>query len=63
MSQNPQPPSGNGPLINQRSAVIFLMGALVGIGAGVLAVLAGNTWPAAVTTAGAGVLFFHQIID
>jgi hypothetical protein len=63
----PQPPGGGGPLLDQRAAVIFLLGALVGLGAGALTLLGGGNWPMAVTAAGtaapAAVLFFHQIIE
>lgn len=57
----------NGPLLSQRAAMVFLLAALVGIGAAVLAALAGNVWPLAVSV-GSGasamaVLFFNQIID
>ncbi|MEU5637752.1 hypothetical protein ACIA8I_34635 [Streptomyces rishiriensis] len=57
----------DGPLLTQRAAVVFLLAALVGIGATALSVLAGNTWPVAVSVGGGvvapAVLFFHQIID
>ncbi|MEU1849478.1 hypothetical protein ABZ499_09405 [Streptomyces sp. NPDC019990] len=57
----------NDPLLSQRAAMVFLLAALVGIGAAVLAALAGNVWPLAVSVgSGAGamaVLFFNQIID
>ncbi|MCM2416636.1 hypothetical protein [Streptomyces sp. RKAG293] len=54
------------PLLSQRSALILLLGVLVGIGAGILAAL-GHADPAgAVLTGagafGAGVLFFHATI-
>lgn len=60
-------PDRDGPLLSQRTAIVFLLAALVGTGATVLAVLAGNVWPVAVSV-GAGVvapavLFFNQIID
>jgi hypothetical protein len=47
--------------------MVFLLAALVGIGAAVLSALAGNAWPLAVSV-GSGasamaVLFFNQIID
>jgi hypothetical protein len=65
--ENPHPNDGNRPLLNQRSAVIFLLGALAGIGAGCLTLLAANPWPAAVTagaaTMAAAVLFFDRIIE
>ncbi|MCT9140044.1 hypothetical protein [Streptomyces violarus] len=58
---------GNGPLLSQRAAMVFLLAALVGIGAAALTSLAGNVWPLAVSAGcGAGamaVLFFNQIID
>ncbi|WP_037835550.1 MULTISPECIES: hypothetical protein [unclassified Streptomyces] len=57
----------NDPLLSQRAAMVFLLAALVGIGAAVLAALAGNVWPLAVSVgSGAGamaVMFFNQIID
>jgi hypothetical protein len=57
----------NGPLLSQRAAVVFLLAALVGVGAAVLSALAGNAWPLAVSV-GSGasamaVVFFNQIID
>ncbi|GAA2461782.1 hypothetical protein ACIBAI_17185 [Streptomyces sp. NPDC051041] len=58
---------GNTPLLSQRAAVVFLLAALVGVGAAVLAVLAGNVWPLAVSVGGGAgamaVVFFNQIID
>ncbi|MGW7360337.1 hypothetical protein ACWGI0_27800 [Streptomyces sp. NPDC054802] len=64
---NRQRPNGSAPLLSQRSAVVFLLAALVGIGAGALALLAGNIWPLAVSVgsgaAAMAVLFFNQIID
>ncbi|MDX3849149.1 hypothetical protein [Streptomyces sp. AK02-01A] len=54
------------PLLSQRSALVFLLGACVGIGATVLAAW-GDAGPAtAMLTGGgsfgAGVYFFHSII-
>ena len=50
-----------------RAAIVFLLAALVGIGATVLAAPAGNVWPVAVSVGGGvvapAVLFFNQIID
>ncbi|MFF7043650.1 hypothetical protein [Streptomyces massasporeus] len=58
---------GDGPLLSQRTAIVFLLAALVGVGATVLAALAGNMWPVAVSVGGGvvapAVLFFNQIID
>ncbi|MFJ8076998.1 hypothetical protein ACIQ7Q_24415 [Streptomyces sp. NPDC096176] len=66
-STNPRQPDENRPLLNQRSAMIFLLAALAGLGAGLLAHLAANPWPVAVTagaaTTAAGVLFFNRIIE
>ncbi|MDQ0712101.1 MULTISPECIES: hypothetical protein [Streptomyces] len=60
-------PGRDGPLISQRAAIVFLLAALAGIGATVLAALAGNVWPVAVSVGGGvvapAVLFFNQIID
>ncbi|MEV7690491.1 hypothetical protein ACFW1F_08595 [Streptomyces bungoensis] len=60
-------PGGDGPLLTQRAALVFLLAALAGIGATVLAFLAGKAWPVAVSvgggTAASAVLFFQQIID
>ncbi|MFG2131337.1 hypothetical protein ACGFNV_26460 [Streptomyces sp. NPDC048751] len=57
----------DGSLLTQRAAVVFLLAALVGIGATVLSALAGNAWPVAVSVGGGvvapAVLFFNQIID
>ncbi|MFE4832123.1 hypothetical protein [Streptomyces sp. NPDC056672] len=54
-------------MLNQRAAIIFLLGALAGIGTGCLTLLATNPWPVAVTagaaTAAAAVLFFDRIIE
>lgn len=65
--ENPHHSDGNRPLLNQRSAVIFLFGALVGIGAGCLTLLATNPWPVAVTAGAAAMaaatLFFDRIIE
>ncbi|MEU8685436.1 hypothetical protein [Streptomyces sp. NPDC048611] len=54
-------------LLSQRAAVIFLLGALTAIGAGVLTLLNGGT-PASATLVGgasfgAAVTFFHTVID
>jgi hypothetical protein len=61
---NPPEPDENRPLLNQRSAMIFL---LVGLGAGLLTILAANPWPVAVTAGAAAtaaaVLFFDRIIE
>jgi hypothetical protein len=66
MTQNTQQP-GNQPLLGLRSAIVLLLGALTGVGAGVLTYLTQRSLPAAALTAGAGfgagVLFFHTIID
>jgi len=47
--------------------MVFLLAVLVGVGATVLAVLAGKGWPVAVSVGGGvvapAVLFFDQIID
>ncbi|MEU2063354.1 hypothetical protein [Streptomyces sp. NPDC013455] len=62
-----QGPERNEPLLTQRAAIVFLLAALAGIGATVLASLAGNVWPVAVSvgcgTAASAVLFFREIID
>jgi hypothetical protein len=64
--QNIQQP-GTRPLLGLRSAIVLLLGVLTGIGAGVLTYLAQHSLPAAALAAGAGfgagVLFFHNIID
>ncbi|AYN42157.1 hypothetical protein D9753_28370 [Streptomyces dangxiongensis] len=60
-------PERAGPLLTQRAAMVFLLAALAGIGATVLAALAGDVWPVAVSvgsgTAATAVLFFREIID
>ncbi|MFF9769314.1 hypothetical protein ACIGXF_18275 [Streptomyces sp. NPDC053086] len=60
-------PERDGPLLTQRAAIVFLLAALAGIGATVLAALAGSGWPVAVSagggTAATAVLFFKEIID
>lgn len=68
MPQSGRPrPDRDGPLLTQRAAIVFLLAALVGVGGGVLAALAGNAWPVAVSAgggaAGTAVLFFREIID
>ncbi|MEV7216693.1 hypothetical protein AB0O31_26820 [Kitasatospora cineracea] len=59
--------NNQGPLLGQRAAVIFLLGALVGLGAGVCTVLAGGSPAGGVLAGGAAfgasVMFFHAIID
>ncbi|MEU1178321.1 hypothetical protein ABZ464_11800 [Streptomyces sp. NPDC005820] len=64
---NRRRPGQEGTLLSQRAAIVFLLAALVGIGATVLAALAGNAWPVAVSVGGGvvapAVLFFNQIID
>ncbi|WP_030347449.1 MULTISPECIES: hypothetical protein, partial [unclassified Streptomyces] len=59
-------PDRDGPLLTQRAALVFLLAALAGAGATVLAALAGNPWPVALSvgggTAGSAVLFFKEII-
>ncbi|MFG2355471.1 hypothetical protein [Streptomyces sp. NPDC048521] len=59
-------PERNGPLLTQRAALVFLLAALAGVGATVLAALAGNPWPVAVSVgcgaAATAVLFFKEII-
>ncbi|MER5601666.1 hypothetical protein [Streptomyces sp. NPDC002265] len=56
----------NGPLLSMRAALILLMGLLVGIGAGVLAVLAGAVLAQAFLTgaaaAGVAVPFFNHVV-
>ncbi|MEV6804828.1 hypothetical protein ACH4NF_13300 [Streptomyces sp. NPDC017248] len=64
---DPGRPGGDGPLLTQRAAIVFLLAALAGTGAAVLAALAGNAWPVAVSAGAASgasaVLFFKEIID
>jgi hypothetical protein len=66
VTQNTQQP-GTQPLLGLRSAIVLLLGILTGIGAGVLTYLTQHSLPAAALAAGAGfgagVLFFHTIID
>ncbi|MFD5818381.1 hypothetical protein [Streptomyces sp. NPDC127038] len=66
-SNNSRQTSENRPLLNQRSAMIFLLAILTGIGAGFLATIATNPWPVAVTAGvgatAAGVLFFDRIVE
>jgi hypothetical protein len=63
-------PARNGgpvPLLSVRSTVILVLAALVGVGAGVLAALAGQPVPAATLVgggaAGAAIALFHSLID
>ncbi|MCX4902461.1 MULTISPECIES: hypothetical protein [unclassified Streptomyces] len=62
MMSNPNPQ----PLLGLRATLVLLLGALVGLGAGVLTVLSGGAAASAVLAGGAafgaGVLFFHAII-
>ncbi|MEW2611109.1 hypothetical protein AB0937_13025 [Streptomyces sp. NPDC047880] len=66
MTQNTQQP-GTRQVLGLRNAIILLLGVLTDIGAGVLTYLAQHSLPAAALAAGAGfgagVLFFHTIID
>jgi hypothetical protein len=54
-------------LLSQRAAVILLLGALTAIGAGVLTCFNGGTLASAALVGGAafgaGVTFFHTVID
>lgn len=54
------------PLLDQRAALILLLGVLSALGAGVLTALSGGNVASAVLAGGAafpvGVLFFHTII-
>lgn len=56
----------DGPLLTQRAALVFLLAALAGVGATVLAVLADTPWPAALSlgcgASATAVLFFKEII-
>ncbi|MGW3820435.1 hypothetical protein [Streptomyces sp. NPDC005046] len=68
MTTNNDPSNPNkAALLNQRSAVILLLGVLAGIGAAVLAALTHTAWPLTITAGGGttamGILFFNQIID
>jgi hypothetical protein len=58
-------PDRDGPLLSQRAALVFLLAALAGLGAAVLAALAGNPWPVAVGVgggaAGSSVVLFKDI--
>ncbi|WP_406733583.1 hypothetical protein [Streptomyces sp. NBC_01794] len=59
--------SSNQKLVSLRTALILLLGALTGVGAGVLTVAAGGVWAAGFLSGGAAfagaVIFFHTIID
>lgn len=51
-------------LLNQRSATIFLLVALTGIGASLFAILTAGSWPVAVTAgATAAGLFVDRIME
>ncbi|MER6610092.1 hypothetical protein ABT282_30335 [Streptomyces sp. NPDC000927] len=58
--------NGNQPLLAPRSAMVLLLGVLIGVAAGVLTYLSEHSLPAAALAAGAGfgagVLFFQAII-
>ncbi|NYI06890.1 hypothetical protein [Allostreptomyces psammosilenae] len=60
------PSDAEEPLLTLRAAVVFLLGALTGVAAGVLSGLGGAGIPAAVlaggAAAGAAVVFFRSII-
>ncbi|GAA2426727.1 hypothetical protein [Streptomyces coeruleofuscus] len=64
----PQPPIGGGPtaLLGLRSAIILMLGVLVGTGAGILTYIAQHNAATAILAGGASfagaVLFFHTII-
>lgn len=75
-SQHPEPgaeggstpdSTSGGPLLNLRTATILLLGALAGIGAGVLAGLGGTAPSLAIVAGcaafGGSVLFFNTIIN
>jgi hypothetical protein len=55
-----------GPLLDQRTVIILLLGVLTAVGAGVLTVLAGGAVASGILTGGgafaAAVLFFNAII-
>jgi hypothetical protein len=59
--------SGSEPLLSLRTTVVLVLAALVGVGAGVLAALAGQPVPAATLVggggAGAAIALFHRLID
>ena len=54
------------PLLSIRTALVLLLATLVGLGAGVLGYLGGQSWPAAVLTglgaAGGALMLFHSLI-
>lgn len=60
-------PHDRSALLSQRAAVILLLGVLTAIGAGVLTCFNGGTLPSAALVGGAafgaGVTFFHTVID
>ncbi|MGW1376295.1 hypothetical protein ACWD6P_18765 [Streptomyces sp. NPDC002446] len=60
-------PQDRSALLSQRAAVILLLGVLTAIGAGVLTCFNGGTLPSAALVGGAafgaGVTFFHTVID
>jgi hypothetical protein len=63
----PQQTSDDGsPLLTLRAALIFTLAILIGVGAGVLTVLAGNTPPQAVLVgsgaAGSALVLFNWVI-
>jgi len=54
------------PLLPVRTALVLLLAVLAGVGSGVLTVLAGQPWPAAVlaggSAAGAALVLSHTLI-
>jgi hypothetical protein len=54
------------PLLSLRTTIVLLLAVLIGVGAGVLAALAGQVLPAAVLVgggaAGGALLLFHTLI-
>ena len=54
------------PLLSTRATLVLLLATLVGVGAGVLGFLSGQSWPTAVLTgvgaAGGALLLFHTIV-
>lgn len=55
-----------GPLLPVRTALVLLLAVLAGVGGGVLTVLGGEPWPAAVmvggAATGAALVLFHNLI-
>ncbi|TJZ59349.1 hypothetical protein FCH28_00820 [Streptomyces piniterrae] len=67
VSENRSALNNKSALLSQRAAIVLLLGALTALGAGVLTCFNGGTLASAALVGsaafGAGVTFFHSVID